>query len=40
MREGRPGNEPPPHVHEREQELFCILEGTLQFFCEDKVLTH
>jgi catechol 2,3-dioxygenase-like lactoylglutathione lyase family enzyme/quercetin dioxygenase-like cupin family protein len=35
----RPGHEPPPHVHEREHELIYVLEGTLQFFCEDQVLT-
>jgi len=22
-----PGNEPPPHVHSREDELFYVLEG-------------
>jgi mannose-6-phosphate isomerase-like protein (cupin superfamily) len=32
------GNEPPPHVHEREHELYFVLEGTMRFYCEDKVL--
>jgi quercetin dioxygenase-like cupin family protein len=26
-----PGSGPPPHIHEREEESFYILEGTLQF---------
>ena len=34
----KPGNEPPPHVHEREHELYFVLEGTMRFYCEDKVL--
>ena len=34
----RPGNEPPPHVHEREHELYFVLEGTMRFYCEDKIL--
>lgn len=34
----KPGNEPPPHVHEREHELYFVLEGTMRFYCEDMVL--
>jgi mannose-6-phosphate isomerase-like protein (cupin superfamily) len=34
----KPGNEPPPHVHEREHELYFVLEGTMRFYCEDKIL--
>jgi mannose-6-phosphate isomerase-like protein (cupin superfamily) len=34
----KPGNEPPPHVHEREHELYFVLQGTMRFFCEDKTL--
>ena len=34
----KPGNEPPPHIHEREHELFFVLEGSMRFFCEDKTL--
>ena len=34
----KPGNEPPPHVHEREHELYFVLEGTMRFYCEDKVM--
>ncbi|MGI4942439.1 MAG: cupin domain-containing protein [Janthinobacterium lividum] len=30
----RSGSEPPPHIHHREHELFYILEGTIEFFCE------
>jgi mannose-6-phosphate isomerase-like protein (cupin superfamily) len=32
------GNEPPPHVHEREHELYFVLEGTMRFYCEDTIL--
>ena len=35
--EFRTTNEPPPHVHEREHEYF-VLEGTMRFYCEDKIL--
>jgi mannose-6-phosphate isomerase-like protein (cupin superfamily) len=34
----KPGNEPPPHVHEREHELYFVLEGTMRFYCENKTL--
>jgi len=34
----KPGNEPPPHIHEREHELYFVLEGTMRFYCEDKAL--
>ena len=34
----KPGNEPPPHVHEREHELYFVLEGTMRLYCEDKIL--
>jgi quercetin dioxygenase-like cupin family protein len=34
----KPGNEPPPHVHEREHELFFVLEGKMRFYCEDKTI--
>jgi mannose-6-phosphate isomerase-like protein (cupin superfamily) len=27
-----PGNEPPPHVHSREHELFCVLEGEFDVY--------
>lgn len=32
------GNEPPPHVHEREHELYFVLEGSMRFYCEDKII--
>ena len=28
----KPGNEPPPHLHEREDELFYVLEGAFDVF--------
>ena len=31
---GRVGNEPPPHVHAWENEIFYILEGSAEFFIE------
>jgi mannose-6-phosphate isomerase-like protein (cupin superfamily) len=34
----KPGNEPPPHIHEREHELYFVLEGSMRFYCEDKIL--
>jgi quercetin dioxygenase-like cupin family protein len=35
----RPGNEPPPHVHLWEHEIFHVLEGQMEFHCEDQVKT-
>ena len=35
----RPGNEPPPHVHLSEHEIFHVLEGQIEFHCEDQVET-
>ncbi len=32
-----PGNGTPLHVHSREDELFYVLEGTLEFRCGDQV---
>ena len=32
------GNEPPPHVHDWEHEMFYILEGRMEVYCEDKIL--
>ena len=31
----RPGNEPPPHVHLWEHEIFSVLEGKMEFHVED-----
>ena len=33
------GTEPPPHVHDREDELFYILAGEIKVFADQKVLT-
>jgi mannose-6-phosphate isomerase-like protein (cupin superfamily) len=33
----KPGNEPPPHIHEREDELFYVLEGAFDVFVGDEV---
>ena len=35
----QPGNEPPPHLHEWEHELFYILEGSVDVYSEGKILT-
>src|SRR5688500_9349940 len=33
-----PGGGPPPHIHAREDELFCVLEGTFAFRDGDHTL--
>ena len=33
------GTEPPPHVHDREDELFYILSGELKVFADGQVFT-
>jgi mannose-6-phosphate isomerase-like protein (cupin superfamily) len=33
----KPGNEPPPHVHGREDELFYILEGEMEMYAGNEV---
>jgi mannose-6-phosphate isomerase-like protein (cupin superfamily) len=35
----RPGSEPPPHLHAREDELFYLLEGEIDAFAGDDVFT-
>jgi quercetin dioxygenase-like cupin family protein len=32
----RPGNEPPPHVHLWEHEIYFVLEGKIEFHCEPR----
>ena len=32
----RPGTEPPPHIYEREHELFLVLEGAIRFYTPEK----
>jgi quercetin dioxygenase-like cupin family protein len=36
--QARPGNEPPPHVHHWENELFYVLEGVMELYVGSKVL--
>ena len=36
--QAKPGNEPPPHVHEWEHELYYVLEGAMEFYVEGKIL--
>jgi mannose-6-phosphate isomerase-like protein (cupin superfamily) len=31
-----PGNEPPPHVHSREDELFYVLEGSFDVYVSEE----
>ena len=33
------GTEPPPHVHDREDELFYILSGEIKVFVDGEILT-
>jgi mannose-6-phosphate isomerase-like protein (cupin superfamily) len=33
----KPGNEPPLHVHEREDELFYVLEGEMDVYVGNEV---
>jgi mannose-6-phosphate isomerase-like protein (cupin superfamily) len=33
----KPGNEPPPHVHSREDELFYVIEGSFDVYVGDEV---
>jgi mannose-6-phosphate isomerase-like protein (cupin superfamily) len=33
----RPGTEPPPHVHSREDEFFYILSGEMKFYVDREV---
>lgn len=35
----KPGNEPPPHVHSREDELFYVLEGNFDVYVGMDVFT-
>src|SRR5690349_701876 len=32
----KPGNEPPPHLHEREDELFYLLDGKMDVYVGDE----
>jgi quercetin dioxygenase-like cupin family protein len=34
----KPGNEPPPHWHEGEDEIFYVLEGEMEAYLGDEVL--
>jgi mannose-6-phosphate isomerase-like protein (cupin superfamily) len=35
----KPGNEPPPHVHEREDEFIYVLEGRIEAYIGDEVFS-
>ena len=35
----RKGTEPPPHIHDREDELFYILGGKMKVFADGKAMT-
>ncbi len=34
-----PGNDPPPHVHSREDELFYVLEGAFDVYIREEAFT-
>ncbi len=36
--QAKPGNEPPPHIHEWEHEIYYILGGSLEAYCDGKVI--
>ena len=35
----KPGNEPPPHVHSREDELFYVIEGNFDVYVGAELFT-
>ena len=35
----KPGNEPPPHLHYDQDEVYYILEGELEVYCMGEVRT-
>jgi quercetin dioxygenase-like cupin family protein len=36
--QAQPGNEPPPHSHDWENEACYVLEGVMEMYCDGKVL--
>jgi len=36
--QGKPGNEPPPHIHLWENEIVYILDGVMEMYCGDAVM--
>ena len=36
--QSKPGNEPPPHIHDREHEFYYVLEGAMVFYIGDQVI--
>jgi quercetin dioxygenase-like cupin family protein len=34
----KPGNEPPPHIHEWEHEFYYVLDGAMEFYIGDQVI--
>ncbi|MEE8600773.1 cupin domain-containing protein [Euzebya tangerina] len=37
---GAAGFGPPPHIHRREDEMFYVLEGTAEFWCDGTSATY
>ena len=37
--EHRPGTEPPPHIHSREDELFYVLSGEMRVYADGEIFT-
>ncbi len=35
---GKPGNEPPPHIHRWENEIVYVLDGVMEMYCGDTVM--
>lgn len=38
--EGPAGFGPPPHIHHREDEMFYVLEGEVEFWCDGSAVTY
>jgi quercetin dioxygenase-like cupin family protein len=36
--QGRPGNEPPPHIHLWENEIVYVLDGIMAMYCGDAIM--
>ncbi|MBE2992254.1 cupin domain-containing protein [Sphingomonas sp. CFBP 13603] len=36
--QGKPGNEPPPHIHLWENEIVYVLDGIMEMYCGDAVM--
>jgi quercetin dioxygenase-like cupin family protein len=35
---GKPGNEPPPHIHLWENEIIYVLDGVMELYCGERIM--